>query len=632
MSASVLPTSTPVRVLTAKAIYTMNRNQPTAKALAIDGGRILAVGSLDDVTAAVGARPHAIDRTHDNDVVIAGLIDQHLHPLLGATTLATEVIAPEEWQLPTRTFPAVTTPGAYESAIRAAVEGQPSDAVFTTWGFHALWHGPMDRHRLDSLTGTTPVCIWQRSCHEFYINSATIDLLELTPETFADAGTDANRLNLDDGHFWEGGAANLLLPLIAPWLLSEERLRLGLHQLVDYLHRNGVTAINEPGIIWEAEPWDLYEEILGADATPFLSTFLVDARSSQAAKGMASANAVADAARQVATAPEGKVRILDRQIKMFSDGAIISQLMKMRDPYLDANGEPDPNHHGEWMMEPDLYDAYFDAYWDAGWQIHTHVNGDAGLDVVLAALARNMATKPRDDHRSVIVHFANSTEEQVAKIAELGAIVSANPYYPCGFADKYGEFGLGPERADSMVRAASVLASGIPLSFHSDLPMAQAEPLRLAGYGASRLTASGRVARPDQRVSIDAALRAVTIEAAYSWRMEGELGSIEPGKLANLTVLASDPFSTAPEDLHEIAVVATYFEGRHFPIVPAAQAPTVSGAAQAPSVGRAATAAPHLHGSTPEHNVDSGDQTCGPSCGCGLARALAVEAQRLRAA
>ncbi len=94
-----------------------------------------------------------------------------------------------------------------------------------------------------------------------------------------------------------------------------------------------------------------------------------------------------------------------------------------------------------------------------------------------------------------------------------------------------------------MVRAASVLRRGIPLSLHSDLPMGPAAPLTLAWCAVNRQTPSGRTAGPEQRISVHDALRAVTIEAAYSWRMEDELGSITPGKLANFTVLAEDPYT-----------------------------------------------------------------------------------------
>ncbi len=145
------------------------------------------------------------------------------------------------------------------------------------------------------------------------------------------------------------------------------------------------------------------------------------------------------------------------QIKLFADGAIISQLMQMKDGYLDG-------HKGEWIIPPDELEKRMRLFWNAGYQIHIHVNGDLGLEALLDIIEKLMAESPRADHRTVIVHFANSTEEQVGRIARLGAIVSANPYYPVGFADKYGEVGLGPQRADVMVRAASVLKHGVPLS------------------------------------------------------------------------------------------------------------------------------------------------------------------------
>ncbi|HXY83799.1 MAG TPA: amidohydrolase family protein, partial [Candidatus Saccharimonadales bacterium] len=235
-----------------------------------------------------------------------------------------------------------------------------------------------------------------------------------------------------------------------------------------------------------------------------------------------------------------------------------SQLMQMKDGYLDG-------HHGEWILPPDEMERRARLYWNAGYQLHIHVNGDEGLEVVLNTLEKLMRENPRPDSRSVIVHFANSTEEQVERIARLGAIVSANPYYVTGFSDKYCEIGLGPERADSMVRSASVTNHRIHYSFHSDLPMGPSNPLYLAWCGANRITHSGRVAGPEQRIPIEAALRAITIEAAYSWRKENEIGSIAPGKIANFTILEKDPYSVDPTKLKDIPIWGTVFEGRLFP-------------------------------------------------------------------
>jgi predicted amidohydrolase YtcJ len=552
-------------VFTAKRIITMDPACPNAEVVAVRDGRFVAVGTSSDVSATLAGTDYTVDDRFCDSVVIAGLIDQHLHPLLGASTLTTEVIAPEDWVLPTRTFLAANDTHEYDERLGEAHQRLAAGEWLFSWGFHKLWHGEMSRDRLDSIVGDRPTAIWQRSCHEWFLNSAAIDVLGITEEAMAGRGLASTQVDIARGHFWENGWMVLLARYLMPRFLTEDRFREGLGQLVSYLHMNGVTAINEPGISWKVEPWHLYQEILGADDVPFSTSFLVEGRF-QCVSGLEPAAVVDDANSQIARAPSGKVSMVAGQVKLFADGAIISQLMQMRDGYLDADGEPDPNHHGEWMMEPADLRRYFDAYWDAGWQIHIHVNGDLGLDVLLDIIDDAMVRHPRIDHRTTIVHFANSTEEQVESIARLGAIVSANSYYPVGFADKYSEFGLGPDRADVMVRAASVRAHGISLSFHSDLPMCPADPLAMAGYAVNRITHSGRVAGPRQRISVHEALKAVTIGAAHSWRREHDLGSIEVGKIANLTVLADDPYEVDPRDLARTRVLGSVFEGRWFPV------------------------------------------------------------------
>lgn len=542
---------------------------PTVEAVAVRGDRIIAVGSLDTVLASLGEVPFLLDETLRDYVVLPGLIDQHLHPLLGAAALSMEVVSSEDWVLPGHTCPAAHSPEEYLARLVAAEQALTdagSQEWLITWGYHSLWHGPLDRAVLDRVSATRPILVWQKSCHELYLNTAAAQQAGVSAEWLAaQSGPAATQVDIDAGHSWESGFMDLVLGKVAPKMLGRDRLERGLRQLVAYLHQHGVTAINEPGLIWAVEPFDLYQQILGADETPFTSTFLVDGRSQVSAR-MDPAAVVEDARAQIARAPEGKVRLLDRHVKLFADGAILSQRMQMREPYLDAGGQPDPDHRGEWIIEPEVFERYFRAYWDAGWQISTHVTGDLGLEVLLDVIERCMIANPRSDHRCVIVHFASSTEAQVERIARLGCIVSSNPYYPVAFADRYSQYGLGPERADLMVRNASVLARSIPLSLHSDLPIAPGEPLFLAWCAATRRTESGRIAAPEQRISISEALRAVTIGAAYSWRMEHELGSIAPGKAATFTVLGSDPYEHAAEDLRDHPVIGTVYRGQWFPV------------------------------------------------------------------
>ncbi len=598
----------------ARSIVTMDPSRPRAEAVAIRDGRVVGVGGLEELRSRLVGEDHIVDDRFRDSVIVPGLIDQHLHPLLAASTLTSEVIAPEAWVMPKRTFAAAQTEREYDERLAAAHRSLPAGEWLWSWGYHALWHGPMSRRRIDGLVGDRPTAIWQRSCHEWYLNSAAIEDLGVNDENMAGRGAASEMVDLDRGHFWESGWMVLLARHLMPVFLTEARFREGLEQMVAYLHMNGVTAINEPGISWKVEPWHLYQEILGRPDVPFTSTFLVDGRNQSVMK-IEPGSAVDDANEQIARAPDGKVSMVPRQVKLFADGAILSLLMQMQDGYLDAAGEPDADHHGEWLMEPTELRRYFDVYWDAGWQIHVHVNGDLGLETLLDTIENAMKRHPRIDHRTVIVHFATSTEEQVDRIARLGAIVSANPYYPIGFADKYREIGLGPERADPMVRSRSVVDRGIPLSFHSDLPMGPSDPMAMASFAVNRITNAGRVAAPEQRISVQAALEAVTIGAAHSWQREHERGSIEIGKLANFTVLADDPFEVDPTQLRHITIEGTVFEGTWFPVPEEYRARRQESAAR------------------DHHEVmTGGDLGCQHGCGCDVAQLIADHVATLPAA
>ena len=588
-----MTSTSPVRVVVASAIVTLDERRPTATAVAIQGDRIVAVGDLDDVIASLGDQPHAIDDTLGDRIVLPGLIDQHLHPILGATTLATEVVATEDWVLPDRTYPAAHSHDEYIARLTQAERAMADagDWLFS-WGYHRLWHGELNRDVLDTISDTRPIGVWQRSCHEFYFNTPALRRLGLFDRDLSAEVSDgtldvgiASTADITTGHFWERGCFALAFPLVTPMLFHPERLERGLRQMVRYLHQNGVTAFNEPGAILVPGAWKMYEQILGDEDTPFFSYFLTDGRG-PAEQAMSHEDTLIRAQRQYEMAPDQadgrRLAFFDKQVKLFADGAIISQLMQMREPYLDRAGNPNPDHHGEWIMPPEMFAERFRWYWDEDFQIHVHVNGDLGLDLVLDTLASELERRPRTDHRTVIVHFANSTEEQIDRIAELGAIVSSNPYYPVGFADKFGEVGLGPVRADLMTRNRSVLDRGVPLSFHSDLPMGRSDPIGMMSCAVNRVTQSGRVAAPEQRIDAMSALRAVTIDAAQSWRKEDELGSIEVGKIANFTVVDQNPLDVEPADLDTIDVIGTFFQGRWFPVPTAARGRAAAASTRGP--------------------------------------------------
>ena len=151
-------------------------------------------------------------------------------------------------------------------------------------------------------------------------------------------------------------------------------------------------------------------------------------------------------------------------------------------------------------------------------------------------------------------------------LARLGGLVSANVYYVYELAGAYWKHSIGYERATRMARLATVVREGIPLALHSDFTMAPAQPLNHAWVAVNRIGESGEVAGPEERLSLEQALRAITIDAAFVLGMEDEIGSIRAGKRADFTVLEADPYEEPVESLKDIPIWGTVFEGRPFPI------------------------------------------------------------------
>jgi hypothetical protein len=555
---TTLQTLPGITIYTARRVITMAGDGREADAVAVVGTRVLAAGTEADLVRLAGTQPVTVDRRFADNVLIAGLIDQHVHPVLAALTMTVEIIAIEDWVLPTGTSPAALDPESYRTRLAEAVAADTGDAPFITWGYHHYWHGIVRRPDLDAISTARPIIVWHRSGHEFILNTAAIESLGITPD-FVAGFTDAakQQSDLEAGHFYEQGAFGVM-PKLAGVLATPERLAAGLELTRDYLHRSGVTLACEPGGIVSKPLQQAQNAVLGASDSPFRMYYMPDGKS------LAETHIDDDLIGQTLALlswGEGRTAYLPAQVKLFTDGAIYSQLMQMTEPYTDG-------HKGEWLMEPGLFDRAFDAYWDAGYQIHIHQNGDEGLGLVLDALERGMRRGPRSDHRTTIVHFGYARPDQVSRIRALGAIVSANPYYVTALSDRYAEIGLGPDRADRLVPLGDAAREAIPISFHSDMPMAPGQPLFLAWAAVNRTTPSGRVAGPDQRLGVEQALRAVTIDAAHSLRMENEVGSIAPGKLANFTVLDADPFAVDPAAIKDIKVLATVSEGVIRPILP----------------------------------------------------------------
>ena len=544
-----------VQVYPAHKIITLDSANPFATAVAVEGERILRVGDLESVTQSLGDRRFVVDRRFENRVLLPGFIEPHLHPYIAGILLPMAFITPHDWELPGREVAGVRGREPYLARLRETESELDRREWLWTWGYHHLYHGRVVRSDLDAISRDRPIIVWHRSFHEVVLNSAALEALELDPDDIAENPF----VDLANGHFFEGGL-EALIPALRPHLFSLRRYARALREARGILHAGGITTVGDGafGTLDLDQEWLALRFSSWNDRdTPFRTVLLPDGRSLGRLHGHDESR---DRIEKLGRRDTNRIQFRTDAVKLFADGAFFSQRMQLGPPgYLDG-------HHGDWLMEPDVLLEAARPYWRAGFQIHVHANGDAGIDAALDTLDALQAEFPRTDHRFALHHFGYARADQIERIARSGVIVSANPYYVWALADLYAEVGLGPERAHAMVRAGSLERAGVPLSFHSDFTMAPADPLLLASVAANRITADGNLVGPEERVSLDTALKAITLGAAHLLGMEDEIGSIRAGKRADFTVLERDPYAVPLEQLAEIPIWGTVLGGQAYPI------------------------------------------------------------------
>ena len=547
----LIESASPVTLYRNGTVLTMAGDEPSiAEALVEKDGRILFVGTLSEARKRAGVV--AVDFDLRGATLMPGFIEPHLHPSLAAIMLQNEIIAPYDWKLPSGVKKGVTGEESYRERIAQSIEenAEPGELYFI-WGFHQLWHGSLSRDLLNQIAGDQPVGIIHRSFHEIYLNDAAITLLGIKQDDFAGHP----QVDWDEGHFYEGGWL-ALVPAMAPVLLQPEKYRRGLAVMSAILKQNGITTIAEPG--FPSSDFDMELALLKAElaSNPPYDVYLIpNGTQLYAMKG--GNNEAMEFIETLGTAEElntNNVRFLPKQVKLFADGAIYSQLMQMKDGYTDG-------HEGEWMTPLPLFRKQVEMYWNNDYRIHVHANGDLGQQMVIDNVSQLQVDRPRKNHRFTLHHMGYFTDDMADQMAELGMEASVNPYYLWALADKYSEHGLGPERAENLVALRLLVDRDIPLSFHSDFSMAPVEPLTLAWTAVNRTTSQGTRMSQEERIPIYEALKAITIDAARALNLEAEIGSLEPGKVANFTVLGANPLEVDTMQLRDLEIKGVVYRG-----------------------------------------------------------------------
>jgi hypothetical protein len=555
IAAAPAPSTTPRRITVFEAarIITMEPSLPSARFVAVADGMIL--GHADNL-AALAPWTHGQDTTLDRrfagKVLMPGLIDPHIHPMLAAVMLNLPFIAPDDWKLPSGYYPGAQTPAAWHARLAAELERSQANP-FICWGYHQLFHGPLDRNALDRIATDRPVVIWQRSFHDIIVNTATLKSWGLGERTafaaaLAAAKADPRDSDFDKGLFSETGLPVALARMQAT-LLGGDKVRDGMAALQRMMLASGVTTVSDMGTGIFAD----FATEAGLIRTAFERPGNPSRIMLMPLAHQIPADTNLDAhLRDIESRYAGHHVRVDRRVKLLADGAFFALNMRMKPPgYTDG-------HSGKWITPPDVLEALARRFWQAGYSLHIHVNGDEGLDATLAATAR---LDRRPSQTITLEHLGYSSEDQNRRIAQQDLMVSAQPNYLRVLGDAYALEGLGPDRAATINRLGSLARKGVPLGLHSDFNMAPVDPLYLAWIAANRITLAGNRKAPDERLSLDKALRAITIEAAQVIGMDHLVGSISAGKRADFTVLDRDPYRLGAARLNELRVEGVIFEG-----------------------------------------------------------------------
>ncbi len=519
-------------------VFTAASDAPWTEALVVAGSRIVAVGLFDELLERF---PDASRLDVGGRTVLPGLIDAHNHFLATGESLSSVDAR----------FPGI---GSIEDLIDELAEAghaMPPDEWITAFGFDdAKYERVLTRWDLDRVGTENPISVHHVSGHHVFVNSAALELRGVSRDTpdpqggklVRDANGRLTGLCLD-------AAMNLILPValdigahgpnfhtvttVEASVASVERasrafLQAGLTTVCDaQVTRRELTAYREArrqdklGVRTVCMPLShQLEELL--------------------ALGLAG--------------PFGDDRLSIGAMKFYADGSLIGGTASFVEPY-GEHGE----FEGSMYWSPAELKEMIGAAHEGGWQVGVHVQGDEAMTAVMDALESAVAAAPRD-HRHRLEHAGYPTPDLIGRIARLGAITINQPNYLFDSGDEFlARLGT---RAHGLQPLRDELAAGITVVLSSDSDVTSFRPLDTIGAAMLRRTREGAAIGASQALTLEEALRAHTISAAYALRIEDRIGSIQAGKLADIVVVDGDLRDAPAEEISSLGIWLTMLDGR----------------------------------------------------------------------
>ena len=534
----------------ARKIITMNVRRPVASHVAVRDGWILGAGTLEELA---GWGPHEIDDRFADKVIMPGLIEGHCHSREGSGWDETYVgfhdrMAPDR-VVHTGLKSIDEVAGRLQQAERVLSD---PDEPLLAWGLDPLFFEGrrMNVADLDRVSTVRPVFVMHQSGHIINANSELMRRAGISRDT----GVMGVMKDADGEPTGE---------LQGPALRSIMYRALG---------RDRSVAFGQPHALWRfarsaqlagvTTATDLANELPEATVAGQVEVTSDDGyplRIVPAFVGMSRPPSEGvDWVKSLI--PRSNERLRYGLVKLHLDGSIQGFTARFKWPgYYNGAG------NGLWYIDPDALPNVIDTYHSAGLQVHIHTNGDQATEAAIDAIEQVLKSAPDPDARFTLQHCQMAHDAHFRRMARLGIcanLFSNHLYY---WGDQHYALTMGPERAERMDAAASAQRLGVAYSIHSDAPVTHLAPLFTAWCAVNRLTSSGRVLGAGERISVADALYAVTIGAAFTLKLDTELGSIECGKRADFAILEDDPLAVDPARLHEVPVWGTVVGGRIFP-------------------------------------------------------------------
>ena len=547
-------------VYAARRILTLNPAQPDATHVAVRDGRILAVGDLARMQA---WGTYTLDTRFADKVLMPGFVEGHCHLKEGSMWVAPYLGWFDRRDPSGTVWPGLRSMQAVVDRLnqldaQMVAAGQPDDAPLTGWGFDPIYFGGerMTTEHLDRVgNGRRPIVVAHANGHLLNANSAMLQRAGITADTEVEGVmkyTTGPLAGQPNGELQEPSAMYLVFKTIGGAGLQGPMTDGGLRAFGAIACLQGVTTATDMVNRLTDKDLEVLRRQAADDGFPvrILPAF-------QSFHGTHAAAAGAEHVKALAATSTDKLRF--GLVKMMMDGSIQGYSARLRWPGY-VNGEA----NGIWVTAPAQYEADFETYHRAGLLIHTHTNGDEASEVAIDAIERVLARAPRPDHRHTLQHGQMIDRPMFKRMGALGLCANLFANHVWYWGDQHVTMTMGPDRAERIDACRSALDEGVALAIHSDAPVTPLAPLFTAWCAVNRITPEGRVLGSAERIRVDEALYAITLGAAFTLKLDHEIGSIECGKRADFAVLEDDPTAVDPMALKDVRVWGTVLSGRVF--------------------------------------------------------------------